>query len=576
MASAAQRQASGGAGLSFYDDSFATLLDASPEVAAELGIDRIGARAIAQDRFSDITPAGDAARRALMARTLAQLRALPAATSAADALHRSVYEFFLRFGYFGRLRGVDSHAFGPCDLVADHLGGVQAELIVCLTDFQRLRDAADAEAYLARVAAMPAQVDALIAALRERVAAGNVMPSPITARVVAELAALLALPPGAHPVLRRFARERGEGAATRALQDLLERAVTPAYRRLHAFLARDYPAEARLGLWRLRDGDGFYRFLLKAHTTTDLGPDEIARIGTEELARLQAEARAAFRELGLGDGSLAGGFAALDADPRFRLDAATRGAVADSIRRTVAETEAALRPRFGLWPRARVDVREIPPEQEANRHATYVPPAADGSRPGMFDVNVAQVLDTNRLDLLTVTYHEAMPGHHVQLTIAQELAGLPAFRRILTHDGYIEGWAKYAELLPALEGVNTDPYWQLARRRNELYSTANLVLDTGIHARQWTRAQAVAFFAQQTGAGPAMAELVADRSAARPAQLCAYKLGLHAVLGARRRLEQAQGARFDLRRFHDLVLGDGSLPLALFERKVEAELARAC
>jgi len=500
------------------------------------------------------------------------LRALPPAPG--EALNRAIYEFFLRWGNFGRLRGVESHAFGLCDSMADHLGGVQSEVIVCLTDWQPLKTAADAADYLARVAAVPAQLDALIVALQERLAAGNCMPSCVTARVVQDLGALLALPAAQHPLLRRFA-QAGLGDSA-ALQARVERDVMPAFRRLHQFLATAYPAEERLGLWRLRDGSGYYRFLLKAHTTTDLDADAIHVRGQEEMQRLQAEARAAFRQQGLGDGTLAQGFAALDADARFKLDDVSPEAMVEAIRGIIAETETRLRPLFGLWPRARVEARPIPPIQESSRHSTYVPPAADGSRPGVFDINVAQARGSNRLDLQTVTYHEAMPGHHVQLTIAQELgANLPAFRRILTHDGYIEGWAKYAEVLPQLEGINLDPHWALARRRNELYSTANLVLDTGLHERRWSREQGIAFFAENTGASAAMAEVIVDRAAARPAQLCAYKLGMGTVLGARRRLEQAQGRRFDLRRFHDLILGQGSLPLALLERLVDDELAGA-
>ncbi|MGH8186567.1 MAG: DUF885 domain-containing protein, partial [Steroidobacteraceae bacterium] len=233
-------------------------------------------------------------------------------------------------------------------------------------------------------------------------------------------------------------------------------------------------------------------------------------------------------------------------------------------------------PLFGIQPQAQVIVRAIPEVQEANRHMVYVPPTPDGARRGTFDVNLAQLQAGNRLDLYTLVYHETIPGHHVQLTIAQELgAALPSFRRVLVHDGYIEGWAKYAEVLPRLAGINMDPYWDIARSRMELYSTANLALDTGIHAMGWTRDQGVTFFAENTGGSREFAADVVDRIIARPAQVCAYKIGMMTMLNARQRMERAVGKRFDIRRFHDVILGQGSMPLALLDRVVDAEIDRA-
>ena len=236
-------------------------------------------------------------------------------------------------------------------------------------------------------------------------------------------------------------------------------------------------------------------------------------------------------------------------------------------------------PLFGIKPKAQVEVRPIPAVQEANRHMTYVPPTPDGARPGTFEVNLAQLQAGNRLDLYTLAYHEAIPGHHVQLTIAQELgAALPSFRRVLVHDAYIEGWAKYAEMLPRLAAINMDPCWDIARSRQELYSTANLALDTAIHAMGWTRDQGIAFFADNTGCSREFASSIVDRVIARPAQVCAYKIGMMTMLNARQRMERALGERFDIRRFHDVILGQGSMPLALLDRVVDEEIerARAC
>jgi uncharacterized protein (DUF885 family) len=552
----------------YYDHTFAALLSASPEVAAELGLVEVAGRRIPQDRFSDLSEAGEAQRRELMAQTLQGLRAL-APSSPQERLDREIYEFFLRWGNLGHLRGTEAAAFGACDYVADHLAGVQAEIVACLGGWQPLEDERDVEAWMSRLHAIPPHIDALIEALRRRVARGNVMPAPIVRRVVAEIEALLASPVARHPLLRRYEEARGVGSAAHVGAGLL-RGFYPAYQRLRDFLKDHYPGEDRLGLWRMEQGEAWYAFLLKAHTTTNLSADEILRLGQQELARLQSELAPRMQQAGFAGGSLRERFAAFDGDPRVQLAPASSADLMTWIEELLRTTEAQIMPLFGTRPRARVIVRPVPAAQEANRHSAYVPAATDGSRPGVFEVNLAQAAQGARPDLYTLVYHEAMPGHHVQISIAQERdAQAPAFRRCLVHDGFIEGWAKYAELLPGMEGVNTDPLWDIARRRSELYSTANLVLDTSIHTRRWTRDEAIRFFSENTGCEPGFAGLIVDRVTARPAQACAYKIGMLSITNARRRMRDALGARFDIRRFHDLVLGQGSMPLALFERHVD-------
>ena len=566
----------------FYDDSFAALLSTSPEVASEIGVDTIGRHRIPQHAFSDISAEGETRRQNLMSDTLKRLEALTVAPtrSPREDLNRQVYEFFLRWGNFGRLRGTEGHGLEHCELIADHLCGVQTELVTCLAQWQRLETADDADCFLSRLEAVPRQMDALIEGLRQREVAGNVMPACIVRRVVDELSQLLATPTEEQPVYRRFL-ESGRTAVARSVAMSLNDGFLPAYRRLHEALTTGYPREDRVGLCRLRDGEGYYRFLLKAHTTTDLSPAEIHALGLQELERLQHATSEKLRDVGYGGGSFTARFEAFNADGRFHLarEGLGRDGLLERLDSIIRETARQVRPLFGIWPKAQIDVRPIPAVQETNRHMTYVPPTPDGARHGTFEVNLAHLEAGNRLDLYTLAYHEAIPGHHVQLTIAQELgAAVPSFRRVLVHDAYIEGWAKYAELLPGLAGINTDPFWDIARSRQELYSTANLALDTAIHAMGWTREQGVTFFAGNTGCGREFAETIVDRVIARPAQVCAYKIGMMTMLNARQRMERAQGECFDIRRFHDLVLGQGSLPLALLDRVVDEEIegARPC
>lgn len=303
----------------FYEDSFADLLAASPEVAAEVGVVAIGGRRIPQDVFSDISAAGEERRRSLMAGTLQKLVQLPAAAAGSEAaLNRQIYEFFLRWGNFGRLRGTESHGFRLCDSIADHLSGVQTEMVTCLAQWQRLDSDEDTDAFLSRLDAIPHQVNALIEGLRERSAAGNVMPSCIVRRVVDELARLQALPLEQQPIYRRFS-EGGRMARAGWVATALEHSFVPALRKLHELLTGDYPQEDRIGLCRLRDGEGYYRFLLKAHTTTDLSAAEIHALGLQALERLQDTTSEKLRAAGYGDGAFSEQFEAFNRDERFQF-----------------------------------------------------------------------------------------------------------------------------------------------------------------------------------------------------------------------------------------------------------------
>jgi len=533
----------------FYDESFARLLAASPEVAAELGLRDVAGRPIPHGKWSDVSPEGDEQRSALMHQALERLRARP--QPAGDVVNRSIYEFFLRYAFFGRLRGTECPSL--CDSIADHLDGVPTEMITCVTQWHPRGRPEDEESLRARIAAVPRQIDAVIEGLHARLGAGNAMPHCVVVRVLAEIDAFLAAPPA----------------------PLDGREVQAAYRKLRDVLAGHYPHEDRIGLWRLPQGARYYRFLLKARTTTDRSPEEIQELGREEMARLQQALERELREAGYTGRNFAERYRNFERDDKFRLanGAAGRQALLESLQRIIREAEDGLGDLFGLKPSARVVCQPVPELQEANRHSAYVPPAADGSRPGVFDVNVSQLLGQGRVNLYTVAYHEAFPGHHVQLTVAQELGrDLPAFRKILVHDAYIEGWAKYAELLPWLQKFNTDRDWSISRLRSELVSTTNLVLDTGIHEGRWTREQGVAFLLEQIGCTRAFAEYLVDRVVARPAQVCAYKIGMMSVLASRSRMERRLGARFDLKHFHDVVLGNGSLPLQLLDEIVDAEI----
>ena len=363
------------------------------------------------------------------------------------------------------------------------------------------------------------------------------------------------------------------------LLPLLERASTiieselrPAYGALldelvkHAAVGRE-----SIGSGGRPGGDEFYAWRFAGQTTTALTPEKAHAIGREELKRLHAELRGLFGELNY-QGTLAEAFAQLAANDAFPKGECGRQEILEVTRSTVRGAKEMMRPLFNLWPAADVVVEPVAPEHEQSMHSTYVPPHPASGKPGIFWINLAQSESQPRGELAIVSFHETWPGHHLQLTLAQEAAPSP-LRRALLFNAYLEGWAKYAEALPSALGMVPGPLARVAALRSELYSTANLVLDTGVHAHGWTFDEAERFFIEQTGGNPLLAKMVVFRSIAEPAQLCSYKMGLLSVRKLRQDFEKVRGASFRVQDFHDAFLSPGALPLDVLERKFSRVLS---
>jgi uncharacterized protein (DUF885 family) len=314
------------------------------------------------------------------------------------------------------------------------------------------------------------------------------------------------------------------------------------------------------------DTQAFYRWRFAGHTTAAIAPEDAHQLGHEELRRVQGLLQTEFKSIGI-NLPPAGAFEAFAAQDRYPDGERGRVEALEQCRRYVADAQTAMRPLFNLWPRAIAEVRPIQPQQEGSQHSHYVPPQAAERSPGVFWLNLRQALAAPRCESALVCFHETWPGHHVQLALAQELP-LPAFRRAILFDGYMEGWAKYSESLPESVGLVDSPLFRIARLRMELYSTATLVLDTGVHLHGWTLDKARQFFSQETGAGPPLTDGVVLRCAADPAQLCAYKIGLLTMRGLRDRFQRAHAHRYRIQDFHDAVLGQGALPLSVLDSAV--------
>ena len=259
---------------------------------------------------------------------------------------------------------------------------------------------------------------------------------------------------------------------------------------------------------------------------------------------------------------------------RYALSPEGRAEIQRDADRMVRDLSAACARLFDRLPRAGCRVDPAPEAQEASAISHYTPPSADGQRAGVFTINLKDTTQRLRWELPVLCRHEIMPGHHLQLSLAQELSHLPSFRRAIVFNAYIEGWAKYAEVLPEEQGISDDPYVALCRMRGELYSTVNLALDTGFNAMRWSAERAADFFSEATGTPRAFGERIVQRSLFHPGQLCSYKIGMRKMFELKSRLERARGPRFRIQEFHSLVLEEGALPLSLLERRVDDAIAR--
>lgn len=443
---------------------------------------------------------------------------------------------------------------------------------------QPLETVAQHEAFLQRLAALPAWTDQAIANLREGVRRGIVHARPVVDALLPQLRSLANPRLADNPYhaaaghlnadIPPAQRERLQAAYARVVGTQL----VPALQRLAEVVEREYrPASrTRVGWNALPGGEAWYRQLVREHTTTTLTPDAIHALGRREVARIQRALAALAPALGY-DGPPARLLGWLHDAPRFK-PFRSEAEVLDAYRAIDRRVQAALPRLVGRRPRAGLDIR---PEPELTRAAAsdhYASPAVDGSRPGVF---WAVIDDPARYDQPTMTalfLHEAVPGHHLQLALQQELA-LPTFRQRSEITAYVEGWALYAETLGTELGLYDDPVARAGQLSMEMLRAARLVVDTGLHAGDWTRERALAYLADVAGLTPAMAANETDRYLAWPAQALSYTIGALKIQALRQRAQAALGARFELAAFHDAVLGQGALPLSLLEQRIEAWIA---
>lgn len=447
------------------------------------------------------------------------------------------------------------------------------------TGAQPFKTVQDYEHWLARGNRVPVLFDTAIANMRQGMKAGVVQPRPLMEKVLPQLDAIIKARPedtlfwGPVKAMPEEFGDADRERLTSAYREMIGQRLLPAYRKLRVFIAEEYLPATRtsVGLDKLPDGPAWYAYNARDSTSTDMTPAQIHQLGLDEVARIHGQIRQVMQQVGF-KGDLQAFFAFMRTDKQFEYR--TEGELLEHYRSLEDRIDRRVREQFSLVPKAAFEIRPVEAYRaKSAAGGSYMSPSEDGKRPGIFYVNTYDLPTRKRWDAEDLYLHEAIPGHHFQLALQQELTDLPKFRRFGGETAFIEGWGLYAESLGKDLGVYTDPYSYFGYLQNELWRAIRLVTDTGLHSKGWTRDQVIKYMLDNSAESETQATAEAERYIAWPAQALAYKIGELKIKQLRARAETALGPKFDVREFHAEVLKDGSVPLDVLEAKIDRWIA---
>jgi uncharacterized protein (DUF885 family) len=554
-----------------FDQFMKENLDNSPLTVTQLGLDT-GARAYQKSLIDDSSLAGIAKNKAITASQLARLKAFDRASlSPKDAVSYDVIMYGLKTGAAANAR----FAYGPggagAPYILSQLTGSYSQGPSFLDNQHTIETKADAEAYLARLNGFGTLLDQEIEAARHDVALGVVPPDFALAKTLLQMNQLRAPAPEKSSLTESVARRTKEknipgdwsGRAAKIVQDKFYPALD---RQIALVKEMQKHAVHDAGVWRLPDGDAYYRASLENWATTDKSAAEIHKLGLDVVADTTAKLDVLMKAQGMTKGGVGERLRAMFSDPRFiapNNDAEKDKIIAD-LNAKVKQVRAKLPAYFGTLPKADVIIKRVPKNIEAAQPMGYYNNASlDGKRPGIYWINLRNTAEVPSWTLPSVTYHESIPGHHLQLSMQQE-AGLPLIRKTAFFSAYIEGWALYAEQLAVEMGMyDHDPLGHIGQLHDAMWRGIRLVVDSGMHGLHWSREKAVRYFVDAAGDPEASIVTEIERYCVWPGQACSYMLGKLEFLKQRERAKQALGGKFDIRKFHDAVLLDGAVPLSL-------------
>jgi len=559
----------------FFEEVFEREVALHPEMQSRLGYNT--------DRLGEWDDVSDEAYAARVARTRADLARLDrdydyATLNLAEQLS---YDLFT----FNGERLIANSDFRRHAYVVDQFNGQLTDLITVLQNNHPIDTAQDAEDYISRIIGLEDVLLDYVDQLQDRARFGVVPPAFAFPAIMTDATRIASGAPlddssSDNTVYADFRDKLAglplESSDREALLEVASAALNGPFKRGFNALVSEVKrqqglADSNHGVWALPDGDAYYRNRILHHTALALSPDDIHQIGLDEVARLHNDMRGIIGEVGF-DGSLREFFDFIRDDPNnYHADSdAGREQFLENARTQIAEIYAVVDDYFNALPEADLLVRRVEPWRENSTSiAFYNRPSADGSKPGIYYANLADMTSVQKYVFTAITYHESVPGHHFQIALAQELDGLPSFRKQSGYGAFTEGWALYAEQLAREMGFYQNPYDNFGRLQNELWRAARLVLDTGIHAKKWSREKAIDYFRENTPLSEGDIVTEVERFFVNPGQALGYKLGMIKILELRERSRQELGESFDIRDFHDAVIGAGSLPLPLLERRVK-------
>ncbi len=466
--------------------------------------------------------------------------------------------------------------------------GVQSSLPNFMAQQHVVEDGTDAEHYIARLKLFPRQFDGVIEGLQLREDNGIVPPRFAVEKVIDQIDGFVGDPASENMLFTSFRGKLNEipdESLSAIEKDELEKQVIasiendvyPAYDKLQTYLQRLLPqVTSNDGVWRLPDGVAFYADQVRQHTTTEMSPEQVHQLGLSEVERIGQEMNTILINEGLLEGTIGERVQQLAKRPDqlYPDSDAGREQILNDYQTILDEIDPAMDQYFNLRPVTGVEVKRVPEfSEETAPGAYYQSPSLDGKRKGAFFANLRNVEEIPRFGMRTLAYHEGIPGHHFQIAITQKLEGLPMFRRMVPFTAYNEGWALYSEQLAWELGYQDDPLDNLGRLQAEMFRGVRLVVDTGLHYKRWSRERAIEYMMTHTGMGEDEVVAEIERYLVNPGQALAYKVGMIKILELRERAKTMLGDRFDIKAFHDQILGNGALPLTLLERVVDDWIA---
>lgn len=564
----------------FFDRVFDENVSRSPMLAARLGLHQ------QTDQWDDLSETRALENLALTTEHLAELRR-EIRYEQLDEQTQVSYRMFVKQGE----HEIEAWRWRHHEYLVNQMSGLHSEAPAFLINYHPIRNVADAQAYIARLRGMAPLFDQLMDNMKADAALGVLPPRfvfPLVEDSIRELISGQPFDASASKnalwddfntkldALKDLDDASKDALRAQARAALLE-AVKPAYQKLLALLVEEEKhATDTDGVWKLPAGNEYYAFRLREQTTTDLSAEQIHKLGLSEVARIQREMRAIMARVGF-KGDLQAFFKFIKTSPRFYYPTTAEGKQAYMARATqiIDDMRARLPEFFITLPKAQLVIKPVEPFREQGAAgAFYEAPSADGTRPGTYYANTVDMRGLPIFEMETLAHHEAIPGHHMQIAIAQELQGIPKFRKYGGNNAYEEGWALYSEYFPKAYGYYADPYMDFGRLNDELLRAVRLVVDTGVHAKHWTRAQVMSYFRTNTPNPERDVFTETNRYIVWPAQACGYKIGMLKILELRELAKKELGKNFDIREYHDLVLKNGAVPMDILEENVKAWIAR--